>query len=104
MVTGGAVSPSGDVTGTFAYVTGYTGFNNAVPDEQEGYFFPFLLKKAGTTMTFKKNGSVGKENIPYEEANVFRVSRGDTFEILVDGESVVVLNFENAVFSAETGK
>lgn len=55
-------------------------------------------------MTFKKNGSVGKENIPYEEANVFRVSRGDTFEILVDGESVVVLNFENAVFSTESGK
>ena len=47
-----SVADDGAVTGTFHYVTGYTGFNESVPAEQEGYFFPFTLKETGTTMTF----------------------------------------------------
>ena len=61
MITGAAVDVNGNVTGTFQYVTGYTGFNSEETEEQEGYFFPFHLTKTGTTMSFLKNGEPGKE-------------------------------------------
>lgn len=98
LMKGGSISADGTVTGTFPYVTGYTGFNSSKKEEQEGYFFPFELKKAGTTMTFKKNGRVSKNKITWESDNVFRVTAGDTFTILVDDEEVVTLNFAKAVF------
>ena len=79
-------------------MTGYTGFNSEVPAEQEGYFFPFKLVKTGTTMTFKKNDAETKKDIPWEADNVFRVTKTDTFEVLVDGTSVVTFNFAQATF------
>ncbi|OUQ69782.1 hypothetical protein B5E53_02265 [Eubacterium sp. An11] len=92
------VYEDGTVTGTLKHVTGYTGFNESVPEEQEGYFFPFKLTKSGTNITFKKNGSETKQSIPWEADNVFRVTKGDTFEVLVDEESVVTFNFAQATF------
>ena len=92
------VYANGVVMGIFKHVTGYTGFNSEVPEEQEGYFFPFKLVKAGTTMTFKKNGAETKKNISWEADNVFRVSKTDTFEVLVDGVSVVTFSFAQATF------
>lgn len=92
------VLQDGTVTGTFKHVTGYTGFNSEVPIEQEGYYFPFKLTKTGTTMTFKKNGAETKKDIPWEADNVFRVTKTDTFEVLVDGTSVVTFNFAQATF------
>lgn len=45
-------------------------------------------------MTFKKNGEASKENIPFEQDNVFRVtSQTDKFEVLVDNESVITFDF-----------
>ena len=45
-------------------------------------------------MTFKKNGEVSKENIPFEKNNVFRVtSQTDKFEVLVDNQSVITFDF-----------
>ena len=41
------VSESGAVTGTFHYVTGYTGFNESVPAEQEGLFLPVHFEGNG---------------------------------------------------------
>lgn len=93
------VYEDGTVTGTLKHVTGYTGFNEADPEEQKGYFFPFHLTKSGTTMTFKKNGTASKEGIPWEADNVFRVTASDTFEVLVDDESVVTFNFSQATFA-----
>lgn len=104
MITGAAVDINGNVTGTFQYVTGYTGFNSENTEEQEGYFFPFHLTKAGTTMSFLKNGEPGKEDIPWEADNVFRITQGDTFEIKVDGNSVVTLSFDKAVFQPKSSK
>ncbi len=95
------VLENGDVRGTFKYVTGYTGFNTDVPVEQEGYFFPFTLKKSGTTMTFKKNGVVSKRDIPWEANNVFRVTASDTFTVLVDGAEAGTFHFNNSVFQPE---
>ena len=49
-------------------------------------------------MTFKKNGVVSKDNIPFEANNVFRItSNSDTFEVLVDGTSVITFKFTNTV-------
>lgn len=104
MVTDAWVGEDGTVTGTFHYVTGYTGFNETVLAEQEGYYFPFVLARSGTTMTFRKNGDVSKDSIPMEANNVFRVTPGDIFEILVDGSHVVTLNFAGAVFEPKTVK
>lgn len=95
------VRGDGSVFGTFKYVTGYTGFNSSVSEEQEGYFFPFDLNKSGTKMTFIKNGKPGKKGINYEKSNVFRVTKNDTFEVLVDGKRVAVFNFRNARFEKE---
>ena len=79
-------------------MTGYTGFNESDPEEQEGYFFPFRLTQTGTTMTFKKNGVATKEDIAWEADNVFRITASDTFEVLVDDEHVVTFNFAKATF------
>lgn len=92
------VYEDGTVTGTFKHVTGYTGFNADNPAEQEGYYFPFKLAKTGANMTFRKNGAAVKEDIPWEADNVFRVTASDTFEVLVDGASVVTFNFAQATF------
>lgn len=94
------VYASGKVEGTFHYVTGYTEFSS-IPEEQAGYYFPFHLTKTGSKMTFKKNGVPAKEDIAFDPDIVFRVAKGDTFEVLVDGESVVTFTFKNATFEPE---
>ena len=102
MISDAWTGANGNVTGVFHYVTGYTGFNESVPAEQEGYYFPFTLVKSGTIMTFKKNGEISKDSIPWEANNVFRVTQGDTFEVLVDGNHVVTFNFSGSVFEPNT--
>ena len=97
MIQGVVVEADGKVQGTLLKVEGYTGFSD-VPEEQSGYYFPFVLNKKGTLMTFKKNGSSSKESIPWEADNVFRVEQDDTFEILVDGKDVVALDFSAVIF------
>lgn len=95
---GAEISPEGVVSGRVKYVTGYTGFSDVV-EEQEGYYFPFILEKTGTTMTFKKNDVVVKNNIAWESDNVFRISRGDKFTIEVDGAEVITLDFSSMTFA-----
>ena len=90
-----AVKADGAVIGTFHYVSDYTEFSST-PEEQSGYYFPFHLTKTGTKMTFKKNGSPTKENIPFDADIVFRVTKDDTFEVLVDDSSVVKFTFTGA--------
>lgn len=91
------VKADGSVVDTFHHVTGYTEFSSE-PDEQEGYYFPFHLTKTGTKMTFKKNGSPTKQNITFDPDIIFRVAKNDTFEVLVDNQSVVTFNFSGATF------
>lgn len=92
------VMEDGTVVGTFHYVTGYTEFNNMKAEEQEGYYFPFTLTAPGEKMSFKKNGRYAKKDIIWEENNVFRVTAGDKFEVIVDGSSIVTFSFKHAVF------
>ena len=94
-----AVMADGSVTGTFHYVTGYTEFSD-IPGEDSGYYFPFHLTKTGTTMTFKKNGLPTKQDIAFDPDVIFRVSKDDTFEVLVDGTSVVKFTFAGATFES----
>lgn len=98
LLTEGSIASDGTVTGTFHYVTGYSAFNLLKPEEQEGYYFPFVLGKTGETMTFQKNGVPVKENISWEANNVFRIASGDTWTVLVDEEEVATLNFSKARF------
>ena len=93
------VKADGSVTGTFHHVTGYTDFSSE-PDEQEGYYFPFHLTKTGTKMTFKKNGSPTKQGITFDPDIIFRVTKDDIFEVLVDDSSVVKFNFAGATFES----
>ena len=93
------VKEDGSVVGTFHYVTGYAEFSDA-PGEDSGYYFPFHLTKTGTNMTFKKNGSPIKQDIPFDADIIFRVTKDDTFEVLVDENSVVTFNFKGATFDS----
>lgn len=95
-----AVKADGSVIGTFHYVSDYTEFSSE-SDEQSGYYFPFHLTKTGTKMTFKKNGSPTKENIPFDADIVFRVAKDDTFEVLVDDSNVVKFTFTGATFEPQ---
>lgn len=95
-----AVKADGSVAGTFHYVSDYTEFSSET-SEQSGYYFPFHLTKTGTTMTFKKNGSPTKEDIPFDPDIVFRVTQDDTFEVLVDDQSVVTFNYKGATFEPQ---
>jgi hypothetical protein len=95
-----AVKADGSVIGTFHYVSDYTEFSST-PEEQSGYYFPFHLTKTGTKMTFKKNGSPTKENIPFDADIIFRVTKNDTFEVLVDDLSVVKFTFTGATFEPQ---
>ena len=95
-----AVKADGSVTGTFHYVTGYSEFSS-LPGEDSGYYFPFHLTKTGTNMTFKKNGSPTKEGIPFDPDIVFRVTKDDTFEVVVDDASVVTFTFAGATFEPQ---
>ncbi len=95
-----AVKADGSVVGTFRYVTGYTEFSGTA-GEQSGYYFPFHLTKTGTTMTFKKNDAPTKENIPFDADIVFRVTKDDTFEVLVDNQSVVKFSYKDATFEPQ---
>lgn len=97
------VQSDGKVTGILNYVTEYTGFNSTVVEEQSGNYFPFSLEVTGTNMTFKKNGEVSKENIPFEKNNVFRItSKTDKFEVLVDNESVITFDFSEVELKTAT--
>ena len=88
----------GAVTGNFAKIEGFTDFSS-IPDEQNGYYFPFELEGTGTLMTFKKNGVVTKEDIPFDSQCLFRVAKTDTFEVIVDEVSVVTFTFSGATFA-----
>ena len=94
-----AVKADGSVVGTFHHVTGYTEFSSE-PDEQEGYYFPFHLTKTGSKMTFKKNCSPTKQDIAFDPDIIFRVTKTDAFEVLVDNQSVVTFNFSGATFES----
>lgn len=84
----------------FAYVSDYTEFSST-PEERSGYYFPFHLTKTGSKMTFKKNGSPTKQNIPFDADIIFRVTKDDTFEVLVDDSSVVKFSFTGATFEPQ---
>ena len=94
------VLEDGTVKGTFKHVSGYTKFSSD-PTQQSGYYFPFHLAKTGEKMEFIKNGDTRSGEIPWEADNVFLVTSSDTFEVQVDGKSVITFKFNQANFNEE---
>ena len=99
------VAVNGAVMGTLNYITDYTEFNTANPEEQKGYYFPFVLAdgigSVGTSkMTIIKNGiaSDEKTDIDYDPELLLRVTKGDKFSIVVDDEEIITLTFAGAKF------
>lgn len=95
---GATVNKNGNVKATLKKVEGFTDFSS-VEKEQSGHYFPFSLTVTGSKMTFKKNGTETKKDIPFDKDIIFRTEKTDTWEVLVDGRSVVKLNFANATFA-----
>lgn len=97
LIDGVVVHENGDVTGTIKYVKEYKDFSSNV-EEQSGNYFPFKLTKSGSKVTIKKNGAETRKDINFPDDNtfVFRVASSDKFEVIVDGESIVTLNFSSA--------
>lgn len=95
------IAPNGAVKGSLPRVEGFVEFNKSNTKEQEGYYLPLLLTEIGTNMTLKKNGSAAKnkQNMPFDPEIVFRVEGPDTtFEIEVDGKSIITLSFKDTNF------
>ena len=92
------VADDGTVNGTLRY-TDFVDFNTADINEQSGYYFPFTLNTTGTTMSLKVNGTVTKEDIPFDADIIFRVSDPSVkYEVAVDGVTVISLDFSKAKF------
>ena len=99
LMENGHIFDDGSVVGTFNKVDNFTKFSSK-PEEQSGYYFPIKLVKNGEKMTIKKNGKEVHKNIPYDNSIVLRVTSSDTFEIIVDNESIANFNFKYATFDA----
>lgn len=95
---GAIVDENGKVSATLKKVEGFTDFSSE-PSEQSGHYFPFSLTVTGSKMTFKKNGSETKKDINFDKDIIFRTTKTDTWEVLVDNKSVVKLNFANVAFA-----
>lgn len=94
---GAYIDENGGVVATLKKVEGFTDFSSKV-EEQSGYYFPFTLNTTGSKMTFKKNNVETKKDIAFDKDIIFRTTKTDTWEVLVDNKSVVKLNFANATF------
>ena len=87
----------GTVSGTLKKVENFKDFSSK-KEEQSGYYFPFKLEGTGSKMTFKKNGIETKKDIAFDKDVIFRTTKTDVWEVLVDDQRVVKLNFEIANF------
>lgn len=96
------VRADGTVKGKFHHVTGYGGFSKNA-EQQEGYYFPFLLNATGEKMDFIKNGKPSRTDIDFEPYNVFRVTAQETWEVKVDGQTVAKFDFSQATFEEKKG-
>ncbi len=87
----------GTVSGTLHEVTGFTKFSTS---EADGHFFPFTLTGvAGSKMELKKDGAEDKvKDRAYDKDIVLKVEQSQKWEVKVDGESKITLDFSKANF------
>lgn len=103
MIAGGMrLQYNGKVKGKFHYVKGYTGFSKSA-ENQDGYFLPIVINTKGEKLTIFKNGEQAKENPELAKDNqlVMKVTPAVVYELKVDGQSIAVLDFSEAVFEEE---
>lgn len=97
------VEADGTVNGTIHYAA-FEAFDGVDTTNQTGHYFPFVLNTTGTTMSLKVNGVVTKEDVPFDSEIIFRIADPSySYEVLVDGESYISLNFAKAKFENEDG-
>ena len=84
------------IFGTAHYVTGFTAFNGAVPEEQEGWYFPVSLNDSSVaTMTFFVNGEETKKDIAYDPQVLFRVPDNEaSFRIVTNTGKWIEFDFD----------
>ena len=71
---GATVDKNGNVKATLKKVEGFTDFSS-VEEEQSGHYFPFSLTVTGSKMTFKKNETETKKDIPFDKDIIFRTEK-----------------------------
>lgn len=98
------ISKSGAITGSAEYVTGYTGFNGADVNEQEGYYFPlsFTQSQEVREATMQIEGSQNPP-VKMEKNNVLYLGKtaaaAKKKKIIIEhGMNRLVLNFEGTAF------
>ena len=93
------VLADGSVLGDLNHVESFPEYSSD-KEEQSGNFFPLRLSQTtGTFMTLKRNGVTvkDKENIQFDRDIIFRVeNNAQTNTIIVDGQTVITLNFKQA--------
>lgn len=91
------------VSGNIFYVKDFKAFNESVPEQQEGYYFPFELSESGcSTMSFVKNGSVTKKDIAYDPQILFRIDNPETQHgVITDTGKKVIFDFSGLIYLAE---
>ena len=96
------VADDGSVSGRIKHVTDYEEYWPGNTEMQKGNFFPIDLKDvAGEKIAVKKNGVQTKE-IDFDPEWVLKVdSPEDTFEFIIDGKSIITLNFKKATLLSE---
>lgn len=87
----------GTVSGTLHNVTGFTKFSKS---EADGHFFPFTLTgDAGSKMELKKDGAEDKvKDRAYDKDIVLKVEQSQKWEVKVDGDTKINLDFSKATF------
>ena len=71
------------ITGTLHYVTGYTGFNEAEPEEQEGYFLALIFTAEGYNLSVSHSG--GKhpdEPVPLDPDGIYILRVESTGQVI----------------------
>lgn len=91
------ITDDGSVVGTIRYIESFPEFSGE-KEEQSGNYFPLTLTKPGATMSLSKNGTVIREDIPFDKDIILRVtSEDDVFAVEVDDVPVLTLNFKRAL-------
>lgn len=102
------MSRSGAVSGNFRYVTGYTGFNGADPEEQEGYYFPVAFKRSEEAKeAYMQVMGSEKEPVKMDPENVLFLGKDpekakEKRIAIICGKDRWTIHFKNADF--ERGK
>lgn len=88
-------------SGTAYHVKGFEAFSS-VPEEREGYYFPFHLEDGQdcSTMSIYKNGEVRRKDVAFDKDLLFRFDSENTeFAVVLDTGKTVNLNLDGMSYA-----